>query len=269
MVSVLNPTPASEPEAEVLNSVSESLRKSMLMVKGKYMTEDGSGVDYAVLEASQEWAEVLRDTSKLHYFHPLTQLPTDEAKIAFFVNLYNVLMIHGLIHKRCTKHPLEEKNPDFFQDIAYKVGDHPVSLDVIEHGILRGNRPPPGKDKGYLEPSDPRLGWAVAQVDPRIHFALNCGAKGCPRIQVYSPQNLEKALVMATQLFLQDVEIKEGDGDAEARLRVSMIFKWYGSDFGATEADIAAWICAHSRELQGKKVSKLEFVPYDWSLNQK
>ena len=27
---------------------------------------------------------------------------------------------------------------------------------------------------------------AVLQVDPRIHFALNCGAKSCPPIKTFS-----------------------------------------------------------------------------------
>jgi len=34
--------------------------------------------------------------------------------------------------------------------------------------------------------------------DPRIHFALVCGAKSCPPIKVYKPDNLDYALDMAT-----------------------------------------------------------------------
>ena len=34
----------------------------------------------------------------------------------------------------------------------------------------------------------------VEKVDPRIHFALVCGAKSCPPIKLYTPENLEEAL---------------------------------------------------------------------------
>ncbi len=34
--------------------------------------------------------------------------------------------------------------------------------------------------------SDPRLSIALESVDPRIHFALNCGAKSCPPIKTFS-----------------------------------------------------------------------------------
>lgn len=33
--------------------------------------------------------------------------------------------------------------------------------------------------------SDPRLEWTVRELDPRIHFALVCGTRSCPRLRVY------------------------------------------------------------------------------------
>lgn len=42
---------------------------------------------------------------------------------------------------------------------------------------------------------------AITPLDPRIHFALNCGANSCPAIKVYSPQNLELGLASAAAAF--------------------------------------------------------------------
>ena len=39
-------------------------------------------------------------------------------------------------------------------------------------------------------------------LDPRIHFGLNCGAKSCPPIRVYSPTNLDSQLNRAAASFL-------------------------------------------------------------------
>jgi len=38
-------------------------------------------------------------------------------------------------------------------------------------------------------------------LDPRIHFALVCGAKSCPPIRVYTPASLEPGLEAAAQAF--------------------------------------------------------------------
>ena len=50
------------------------------------------------------------------------------------------------------------------------------SLDDIEHGILRCNRPHPGGEVMFQD-GDPRMEFMMKELDPRIHFALVCGAK--------------------------------------------------------------------------------------------
>lgn len=42
--------------------------------------------------------------------------------------------------------------------------------------------------------SYPRVPQIIQQVDPRIHFALVCGAKSCPPIKLYTPENLDEGL---------------------------------------------------------------------------
>jgi hypothetical protein len=69
-------------------------------------------------------------------------------------------------------------------------------------------------------------------VDPRIHFALNCGAASCPPIRVYTPDSLDFGLGEAARAFCAG----EVAVDAEKReLELSMILKWYGPDFGTKE----------------------------------
>ena len=42
----------------------------------------------------------------------------------------------------------------------------------------------------------------VVELDPRIHFTLNCGATSCPPIRVYSAPNLDSQLNRAAASFL-------------------------------------------------------------------
>ena len=48
-----------------------------------------------------------------------------------------------------------------------------------------GNRPHPSGGKPLFDGTDPRLQFTVSEVDPRIHFALVCGAK-VPLVTVLS-----------------------------------------------------------------------------------
>lgn len=48
---------------------------------------------------------------------------------------------------------------------------------------------------------DPRAALAVNPPDPRIHFALNCGAASCPAIRVFTPASLDAGLEAAAQVF--------------------------------------------------------------------
>lgn len=62
-------------------------------------------------------------------------------KMAFFLNLYNAMVIHGLIRFGRLDGVIDRKS--FFSDFQYLVGGHPYSLIAIKNGILRGNRRPP------------------------------------------------------------------------------------------------------------------------------
>jgi Protein of unknown function, DUF547 len=87
----------------------------------------------------------------------------------------------------CVKTPLPS-TVAFNHLFSYAVGGHVFSLDDIEHGILRCNRKHPTSGFVAFGPGDLRLPFALPlPVDPRIHFALNCGAKGCPAIRAYTP----------------------------------------------------------------------------------
>ncbi len=66
--------------------------------------------------------------------------------------------------------------------VAYRVAGCRLTLDDIEHGILRCNTPPPGAEAPPFGEGDARLALCLAPpTDPRLHFALNCGAAGSKR----------------------------------------------------------------------------------------
>lgn len=59
-------------------------------------------------------------------------------------------------------------------------------------------------------------------MDPRIHFALVCGARSCPPIKLYAADNLEEGLAAAAEAFCAtEVEVLRPGRE----VRLSKIFK--------------------------------------------
>lgn len=64
-----------------------------------------------------------------------------EEKLAFFINLYNLMVIHAILVLGHPVGPLERRK--LFGDFKYVIGGATYSLSAIQNGILRGNQRPP------------------------------------------------------------------------------------------------------------------------------
>ena len=93
--------------------------------------------------------------------------------------------------------------------LQYNIGGQDYSLNDIENGVLRANRASFATlFRTPFKPDDPRLSSeakvALDQVEPRVHFALNCGAASCPPIKTFSGNDIDNQLDLATQAFLEN-----------------------------------------------------------------
>lgn len=200
----------------------------------------------------------------LHAVDP-TALQGDEARRAFWLNVYNALVRHAVV-TWCVRGNLLW-HLSLFSRAAYSVGGQRYSLNLIEHGLLRGNRPAPPLPLRTARPGDPRLAAAPARVDPRIHFALNCGARSCPPIRSYEPARLEAQLELATGAYLE----AESRVDTQAhRVVLPRLLKYYREDFGSREEAVRL-VARYLRPPEGpwllEQASRVRvsYAPYDWS----
>ena len=78
----------------------------------------------------------------------------------------------------------------FYAKSSYNIGGFAFNLNDIENGVLRANRVSAVPMTSIpFGPSDPRLQISLKVVDPRIHFALNCGAQSWPPcIKLWGPE---------------------------------------------------------------------------------
>lgn len=188
-----------------------------------------------------------------------------EAK-TFWINIYNALVIHGLLD--LGPGVAVRSRPGFFRNTRYRIAGLDVSLDDIEHGFIRANRGHPIRlGLPQLGPWNPRRRWVLKVLDPRIHFALNCGAASCPPIRSYDPETIDQQLDLATAVFLsENVRV-----DHQARrLDLSRIFLWYRGDFGASWPARIDWIALHHPDealaatLKGARSWPRRYLAYDW-----
>lgn len=120
--------------------IAGKLKTSLLALKGKYFDVSAGRVNYGMLKKSEEYKIYINNLSDLKYFDPFT-LSTDEKKKAFWINIYNILVIHGVIELD-VKHSVKEVF-QFFRKVKYNIGNLYFTPDDIEHGILRSNREHP------------------------------------------------------------------------------------------------------------------------------
>lgn len=187
----------------------------------------------------------------------LADLRTDRrSALAFWLNVYNATA-QLLLERRPA---LYESRWRFFRTTAATVAGIDVSLDDIEHGIMRDKQSKYGL--GYL----PRLAWCRfgpayrLDVDPRIHFALNCGAASCPAILSYDAETVDQTLDGATEQYLaQHVQYDE----VLDRVRVPRVCLWFVGDFGGPSG-VRAFLRDYGRIPRGASPS-LSFDGYDWT----
>lgn len=254
--------------------ISEMLQKAVLRMTGKFLKEATGTVDYQALRNSKEFRDYCAITASLKKVKNLSALSPTQY-LGFFINIYNALTVHSICEiQKTTDIGTTLDVPNFWGTHAYNIGGFIFTLDDIEHGILRGNRAHPSTGKQVIGADDPRVKFAVNHVEPRIHFALNCGAKSCPMVRVYNSNNLEDALEAATRSYLSQEVYLEEDGT----LKIPQILEWYLRDFADNQNGMLRWIEPYVGPTVQQKIRELLAASnddesciqyfYDWSLNK-
>ena len=230
------------------------------MVNYKKLKEDHRKLDIFVLD--------LKDLNK-HVYDSWDP----NSKLAFWINAYNgltlkVVIDHYPIKSSLFKSQLYPKNsikqiPGAWNRVFFRVMGKKMTLHHIEHNILR---------KEFNE--------------PRIHMAIVCAAKGCPRLynKPYSDQKLEEQLENQAKLFFTN--IKNFRINRKKRtVFVSPILKWFAMDFARKEEKLpnikwkmkndsatlrfaAKYVEKTDAEFLLNKFTILLYQKYDWSLNE-
>ncbi len=173
-------------------------------------------------------------------------------QLAYWINLYNAATV-DLVLAHYPVESIREIEGGLFdtgpwdEEVA-TVLDRPLSLNDIEHRIIR-----------------------AVWDEPRIHYAVNCAAVGCPDLapEAYRGERLEDQLAAAERAYVNDprgVRLEDGD------LVLSKIWFWFREDFGPDEAAVLARLRGVAEGRAAEALAGRDSVDtyaYDWALNDR
>jgi len=182
----------------------------------------------------------------LQIVDPIT-LRQDE-QLAYWVNLYNALVIKLVLDNYPLKSIKEIGDgitgPWNIELIT--LGVRPLSLNQIEHGILRPL-------------------WQ----DPRIHYVINCASVGCPDLPLapLTGATIEQQLEQAAHRFInQDKAVVINDNV----MTLSSIYQWFSVDFGENDQQLLTHLMQYAKPPLQQQLAQfngeIEFS-YNWKLN--
>lgn len=171
---------------------------------------------------------------------------------ALLINAYNAYTVKAIL-----EHPGVSSIRDIdgvWSGTERTVGGHQLTLDQIEHNVLRP----------FFR-------------DPRVHFAVNCASVSCAPLPTwaFTGDSLDAQLERRTRAFLRDTaNVRIDDGT----LVLSRYFDWYGGDFteegwSPRAETIPLFVARYARPAVRELVEEaggdppVRYADYDWSLN--
>jgi hypothetical protein len=180
-----------------------------------------------------------------NYINQLTEFETQtdwsrNEKLAYWINLYNAVTVKLILDNYPLKSITDLYGGKPWDKKLITIGSKSYSLNNIENDIIR-----------------PKFN------DARIHFAVNCAAKSCPKLMngAFLPEKLNYQLNKQAKAFING---PKNNITANA-ITISKIFDWYKDDF--KHGDLITFLNQYSNTQINPNAS-INFNEYDWNLNE-
>lgn len=163
-------------------------------------------------------------------------------QLAFWINVYNAHTIKLITDNYPVSSITKIKGGKPWDYKFIKLGDKTYTLNQVENEIIR-----------------PKFN------EPRIHFAVNCAAKSCPKLmnKAWTEDNLNSSLTTQTKAFLANST--ENQLSAK-QVKLSKIFEWYNTDF-TKNGSLISFINKYS-SISVNENAKVSYNEYNWELNE-
>jgi hypothetical protein len=205
----------------------------------RYVNERGE-VDFPALQ---------RNRADLDYYvayiarTPASHFTDGNERLTHYINSYNALSMYNVLESGIPKTHAGWAKVRFFYLRKLIIGGRAMSLYAYENDIIR------------------KLG------EPRIHFALNCSALGCPTLPStpFSGKDLEQELDRETHKFFSEKRNLRVD-HTKKKVYLSAILDFYTEDFTPAHApSLIAYVNRYVPRPIPEDYS-IDFIDYDWTV---
>jgi hypothetical protein len=234
-------------------AVSSYSDETFLALLDRYVVDDS--VDYGAWHASAEdMAALDRQVAMIAKVSPNSHpgLFSDKtSQNRYWINSYNALVVDAVLDYwplesvKDVKLSLTSRlipGKGFFYDRDVVVGGRKTNLLKLEKSFLR------------------------SQLDPRLHFALNCASGSCPALK--SSDWSEEELVKVSREFVNNPKNVRVEASS---VYLNKIFDWYKKEFPRDLYGHLAQFAEPKLAAQLQQASaggyKRRFREYDWTLN--
>ncbi len=197
-------------------------------------------VDYPAFQNNAAFDAYIEALAK-----PVT-LNSKNDKLVYYINAYNAFAIKGITDGYSPSGALSRTNYFFIK--KWNVNAQSLTLDGLE--------------KTFLKP-----------VDARIHVAVVCASKSCPKLisEAFTSVKLDELLEQNARGFVNDTSKNIFDKQQKIA-NISQIFEWHEKDFVRDAGSVQKWLAKYvsdpevAKELAAEAY-QIEHQKYDWSLN--
>jgi hypothetical protein len=228
----------------------------------KDRVDAAGGVDYSGLRKDRGALDLyIRQLAACSPRNCADRFSGTNEQLAYWINAYNAFVLLAVVDAWPIRSVADVEGglEGFFRQQRFLVGGDSLALNDIENRIIR-----------------PEF------RDPRIHFAVNCGAASCPALDrhAYKPTDLDSHLDRQTRRFAADsahVRVEAG------HLYLSRILDWYGDDFvqwfpqksarvSKSAPTLLDYVSLYApadlaQQLTDVESGSIKFSEYDWRLN--
>lgn len=223
-------------------------------------------LDKYVVSSEVDFTGLCQDKRLDQYLVGVTQTNPDtilreDEQLAFWLNVYNAYTLKAI----CQKYPVKNMAQLGFGPLLVSaalgktvwdkplviVGGRKYSLKEVDHEVIRGRF-----------------------KDPKIQFALYCGAISCPplRNEVYVSARLQEQLIEQTNIFFNSSQWNTFDLESK-KADLSPIMNWNAEYFGDNQKDILNYIANFLPEDVGTSLRNesdkwtFKYNKYDLTIN--
>lgn len=215
---------------------------------------DGEFFDYAKLKGNPEDLRRFEAFLDWQAKVDLSRMSRED-QIAFYINAYNACSIKAILDHYPVKTPKDI--PGIFDQLKFVVAGETLTINQIEYDRL------------------------IAKYrDMRAHFAVVCSDRSCLPLKAgaYTGKSLDLELDGAAKQFVNSRQHFRVDRENKV-VYVSKIFDWYGKKFlkdekrpvsgDRPELFLLPWLDDETRKLLESGEYRLEFIEWDWTLNER